>query len=268
MIEKLNVKLFIFAVYKAELNFIFDKNKLTKISQISKFDVYVNNEKDFYVVISGASYCNMSYAVAYLAGAKIIDKQSILVNIGIAGAKDYKKSSIFLINKITHKFYKKQYYPANIVDNNFNVAELMTVIEPGHYEDNKIMDMEAYDFFMSSLKFVNYEQIFILKIISDNSSSDLASFKKESLSDLINDKANEIISFFMDVRNFFNDYYAEFVLSNYYHLIIDKFHFTHSEKNKLAKFLFKLEANSDSKTLLLLEKLVSKNELIKLMSDV
>ena len=56
---------------------------------------------NLFLCVTGIGPLNMAMAISFMAGKNIINPAAILLNIGIAGGKDYQIGNLIEINKIS-----------------------------------------------------------------------------------------------------------------------------------------------------------------------
>jgi len=150
--------------------------KLKKILNINVATIYRSD--NLFLCVTGIGQLNMATAIAFMAGKNIINPAAILINIGIAGSKNYQIGDFIEVNKISlyqqNDYHHYNYYPVKLHDFKFPEAELITYNQISNiYRDNSLSDMEGYGFFSAAIKYVPREQIWLGKIISDNNVADL-----------------------------------------------------------------------------------------------
>jgi len=198
------LKAIISAFYK-EVAPIIKHYKLKKLN--SPFEIFKNDE--IIVIISGIGKLNSAIATTYLLSNYNID---FIMNFGIVGSKSFKIGEIFLINKIN-----KNLYPDILYSHPFNESEIICsdeIITEGEF---KLVDMESEGFFKAATKFMPLENIFIIKIVSDN----LVCFRPDSdfMDNLISPHLKNITTFIDSLEKKekfkFNEKYLENLVTKY-----------------------------------------------------
>jgi hypothetical protein len=149
------LKLIVSAFYK-EVSFLIKHYNLKK--ENSPFEIFKNDE--LIVIISGINKLNSAIATTY-ALTKYPIKFSI--NFGLAGSSFYEIGEIFLINKIN-----KNLYPDILIEHPFKESAIICSDEIKTEGEFELVDMESEGFFKSATKFLPLENIFIIKVVSDN----------------------------------------------------------------------------------------------------
>jgi len=219
------LKAIVSAFYK-EVAPIIKHYKLKKIN--SPFDIFKNDE--IIVIISGIGKINSAIATTYLLNNYDID---FIINFGIAGSKSFKIGEIFLINKIN-----KNLYPDILYSHPFNESEIICsdeVVTDGNF---KLVDMESEGFFKASTKFLPLENIFILKIVSDN----LVCFRPNDdfMDNLISPHLKNIISFIDSLEKKEEFKFDE----NYLENLVKKYHLSFSQREILKNRIIYLTLNN------------------------
>ena len=223
---------------ECEAKVLIEHYKLKKDLTIKHFSFYRNTMQNIVLSVTGVGVILASNCISFLAGRNIITESSIIINMGIAGSKAFTKGSLIEINKISKENSSSSYYPIKLKNFNLVEGELVTYNNAvDNYPKDQIVDMEAYEIFRTTLKFVSLEQIWIGKVISDNNSNDVERLCKEVVIEIITkhlDKITEIVDFYLNISKEIEN------TSNYpieFNKIIDKVKFSFSEKIKLRKLL-------------------------------
>ncbi|MFZ8865212.1 MAG: hypothetical protein ACO2XZ_05050 [Rickettsiales bacterium] len=254
--------LIVISAFKAESEFLIKKYKLKKITLITEYNIYTNQKSQIFVALSAIGNLNVSNLIGFLAGRKIINKYSLIFNIGVAGSKDDQLGELFRINKISALNIQNCYYPLNIVKLNINNKNLLTTDYIIDYPIDSLVDMEGYGFFAAASKYVLNEQIILLKIISDNNLAEQHHVRAEQVQKLMLRQENKIFNIINLYQDYFADYFAELVDSHEYEALLNSSKFTFSEKIMLKKLLSKLEHQNYKIDLLALTKLNSAKQIL------
>jgi len=178
---------FVCALYQEAEPFI-NRLCLKKSNAITHFQVFSSEEVK--LIISGTGSISAAIATTYLCTQFPPDKHSFLVNIGLAGASDYKLpiSELCIVNKIVDASTNRTYYPDMIFRHNF--TEMCVVTYPKFIENNPIftqpflVDMEASGIYLSARMFFQTHQMIFFKIVSDHlEKKDISSFNVPSIMD-------------------------------------------------------------------------------------
>lgn len=207
-----------------------------KLIHSSPFLVYGN--ENILLAISGVGSLNASTTVMHLY--HLSDQNSLWLNIGVAGHLDAKLGNTFLISKVMHKNIKKSFYPYLPLKHKFRLSALKTLENPSQdYLPDTLYDMEGYGFYFAALKLSIIERVQILKIVSDNLSSDIKKISKDQVSGYIEQNIShieELLSLMMKLKE--NDVNHPETSRIQNHL-----HFSETEKHKLIRHLSILHQN-------------------------
>lgn len=184
--QKTSYKTFIYTALVCEAKPLVDHYRLRKNLSIDVFAVYCHD--DICLTVTGVGKSAMAAAVAYTQALFAADAPCVLLNIGIAGHKDYSVGQLFLINKISDVDSGKNYYPPRVFKTSCRTAPIQTVSTPRLvYDDTCLCDMEAAPFYETATRFSTGEHVQCLKIISDNQTSPVEHIQPQQVSRLIAD---------------------------------------------------------------------------------
>ena len=198
------MKAIVSAFYK-EVAPIIKHYKLKK--QNTPFEVFKNNE--IIVIISGIGKLNSAIATTYLLNNY---KINFIINFGIAGSATKQIGELFLINKINSNLY-----PDILYSHNFNETYIECFDEIKTDGNLNLVDMESEGFFKAATKFLALENIFLIKIVSDN----LICFRPDNnfMNNLIQPHLKKIINFIetLEYKNqvLFDNIYLENLVKTY-----------------------------------------------------
>ena len=148
------------------------------------------------LVISGVGKIAAATAVGYIAGSEPADTRHIWLNIGIAGHATLPKGSVGIAHRIIDQATGQTYYPSIAVRAPCASYSLVCYDAPSTtYADEAMCDMESSGFFTAAYRFSSVEFIHSIKIISDNSASDIAALNRTAISEMIEAHVTLIESF-------------------------------------------------------------------------
>lgn len=167
---KKTYKLNIVAALPCEAESLKEYFQLTKIvRQPTSFPVFTNKCQTIHLVITGVGRVKMAAAVSYLhmlTGQRAI---ACFLNIGVAGASEFKVGQAVLVNKLIEPVSNSTWYPFTNPLKYPCQGTLYTFDQPQMtYPPMGMVDMEGSGFFQTAKYFVTQEQIQLLKIISDH----------------------------------------------------------------------------------------------------
>ena len=176
---------------------IISKYKLKKVAEINAFQLYRADQIS--LIVSGIGRVNAAAAVGFLAALRQSKSPNAWLNVGIAGHSHQPIGAGFLVNKLYEVSSDQSWYPVVTFDHTLNSDQLRTVDQPDlSYEHQGGVDMEATAFYSTATRFNTAELIQSYKVISDNSATPAKKFSKQLVSDLIENKLEEI-GFLIDV---------------------------------------------------------------------
>ncbi len=192
------------------------------------------------LVITGVGPTNASAAVGYVFG-KFQDKISSFINIGIAGHRDLDIGSLVLANKISKKG-RKSFYPV-LFENSLLSKEVISIDEiETSYPDDALYEMEAYSSFEVASKFLPFELLHSLKVISDNKNKEAGTIAEKEVSSLIQKNIKQIEALLAEIEKVAKNF--SMLQTKDSTSLFDNFHFTVTEKYELKMILSKLKALS------------------------
>ena len=236
---------FVFSALVCEAKPLIQDWNLKKIPGNHPFSIYADDAR--VIVISGVGKIAMAAALGY--GLSLFpDRQyPILINLGIAGHRQYNLGSLFLADKIIDMDSGKKFYPQLAFKVPCKTSSVLTESKPQTaYSMDCLYDMEAAAFYEISSKFSSSELIHSLKIVSDNEQSPLEKINEDLVRTWITahlQTINTLILQLRELRNLLseNDY-------SQYHFRTTQFHFTASTCVKLKSLLHRwqlLNNNND-----------------------
>jgi nucleoside phosphorylase len=174
-------RVFIYCALPCEAAPLIAHFKLKKDISIWPFAVYCNH--DICLTVSGLGKNAMAAAVAFSQARLAVIEPPVMINVGIAGHKDYDLGSVWLIDKITDADTQKHYYPPLVFSPPCPTSGIKTVSIPqSDYLHSELCDMESSAFYETAIRFTTGELVQCLKVISDNSLSPLANIRPKQVS--------------------------------------------------------------------------------------
>ena len=169
-----------------------DFYRLKKETASNAFPCYRSEEMG--LVVSGMGRIAMAAATAYLgayyrANAGI----SIWLNVGVAGHSTLEPGSAVLVDKVTEHGTTKHWYPLFVKMPALPSCSLTTVDTPEKtYVMQTLYDMEGSAFIETAARFTHFEFVHLYKVVSDNADSGIAHINKQFVSQVIENKTEEI----------------------------------------------------------------------------
>ena len=141
---------------------------------------------NFRLAVSGIGKAASAAAVGYVAGSEPPDTHHIWLNVGIAGHAYLPQASTGIAHMITDQATGVSYYPSIAFRSPCESYALACFDKPTTtYADDAMCDMESSGFFTAASRFSTVEFIHCLKIVSDNSSTDINQLNRTTISGLI-----------------------------------------------------------------------------------
>jgi hypothetical protein len=221
------LKLIVSAFYK-EVSFLIKHYNLKK--ENAPFELFKNDE--LIVIISGTTKINSAIATTYALTKYPV---KFAINFGLAGGKIHKRDvgDIFLINKIDRCLY-----PDILIKHPFQESAITCsehVVTSGEFD---LVDMESEGFFKSATKFLPLENIFLIKVVSDNFVCFLPDDK--FLNILFEPHIENIVSFIDSLQNEEKKLFNE----NYLNNLVKKYNLSFSQKEILKNRIIYYNLNN------------------------
>ena len=132
------------------------------------------------LIISGVGKLAMAGAVGYGLGLFPNHRRwPLLINLGIAGHRDYPLGALCLAHKITDSESGRCFFPQLPFATSCPTLPLTTHARPRvDYADDCLYDMEAAGFYEMAVKFSSSELIHVVKVVSDNAENAIANINE------------------------------------------------------------------------------------------
>ena len=224
---------------KAEAKEIIKNYALERVAT-KPFQVYKNRDIDIWLVLSGMGQINAVAATTYLYVKSDASYNTIWMNLGIVGSRNFKIGELVQIDKITSNEFRDNYYPspATFKNNNIERSNLITVNKPEMlFKSDGVYDMEGYAFFSFAKKIASYELISVLKIISDIPGTDLSKIDKIGVERLFSKKMPLIEKVLKNLLSLQEILLLQQRNPNYFDEICQQRKFSFTQKVTLRKYL-------------------------------
>ena len=224
---------------KAEAEEIIKKYALERVAT-TPFLVYKNRDIDIWLVLSGIGQINAVAATTYLYVKSDASYNTIWINLGIVGSRNFKVGELVQIDKITSNDFRNNYYPspATFKKNNIERSNLITVNRPEElFKNDGVYDMEGYAFFSFAKKIASYELVSVLKIISDIPGTDISKIDKLEVERLVSKKIQTIEKVLENLLPLQEILLLQIRNPNYFDEICQQKKFSFSQKVTLKKYL-------------------------------
>ena len=224
---------------KAEAEEIINNYALERVAN-KPFPVYKNRDIDIWLVLSGIGQINAVAATTYLYVKSDASYNTIWINLGIAGSRNFKVGELVQIDKITSNDFRDNHYPspATFKNNNLERSNLITVNKPeALFENDGVYDMEGYAFFSFAKKIASYELVSVLKIISDIPGTDISKIDKFAVERLVLKKMPLIEKVLDNLLSLQEMLLVQQRIPKYFDEICQHKKFSFSQKVTLKKYL-------------------------------
>ena len=204
------------------------------------FPVYKNRDIDIWLVLSGIGQISAVAATTYLYVKSDASDNTIWMNLGIVGSRNFKVGELVQIDKITSNDFRDNHYPspATFKNNNVERSNLITVNKSeALFENDGVYDMEGYAFFSFAKKIASYELISVLKIISDIPGTDLSRIDKLGVERLFSKKMPLIEKLLKNLLSLQEILLLQQRNPNYFDEICQQRKFSFTQKVTLRKYL-------------------------------
>ena len=240
-------KIFIYTALPCEAKPLVEHYNLKKDVTVQPFAVYLNHE--ICLTVTGLGKSAMATGVAYSQALfATVECPMVMLNIGIAGHKDYPLGSLFLIDKISDVDSERNYYPSLITSSSCPTGSIQTSSKPQlNYNQSYFCDMEASAFYETAVRFSTSELIFCLKVISDNELSAVENIHPKRVAALITEHLATVELLLKRVA-------AKAAMltppePRLFRQLIDRYHFTVNEKIQLKNQLSRWNVVTDQQPL-------------------
>ena len=255
---------------KAEAEEIINNYALERV-ETKPFPVYKNRDIDIWLVLSGMGQINAVAATTYLYVKSDASYNTIWINLGIVGSRNFKVGELVQIDKITSNEFRDNYYPspATFKNNNIERSNLITVNKPEMlFKSDGVYDMEGYAFFSFAKKIASYELISVLKIISDIPGTDLSKIDKIGVERLFSKKMPLIEKVLKNLLSLQEILLLQQRNPNYFDEICQQRKFSFTQKVTLRKYLTQWQSRFPLRSPLSeIEKKMTTSQILKRFSD-
>ncbi len=229
--------LYIYVALPCEAKPLVDHFKLKKQVAVNPFAVYFN--KYICLTVTGLGKSAMAAGVAYTQALFGSIKPEFIINLGVAGHRDFDVGALFLMTKITDADSQRSYYPSLVFPMPYLTASVLTVSKPvTDYYASTLFDMEASAFYETAIRFTSREFIFCLKVISDNQASTIENIKPKQVVDWVA-KHLEVIEYLLNLalkQKAFSKESCNLIL---FEQLLNHYQFTLNERDQLKSLIDK-----------------------------
>lgn len=227
----------IFSALHCEAQPIIQHFKLTELKQFDLFRVYQSKDKEISLTITGVGKLNAAAAISYHHACLNTTGSDIWLNIGVAGHADIPVGEIRLVNKITDEHDNISWYPQIIFKSPCASTNLITLDKPSTEYQDALYDMEASAFYQMAIRLGSAELIHCLKIISDNTEHSTSAVNADKVKTMVAARLQTIEKLIHCLRPLSTEVSSIISEPEHYQYVIEKWHFTQSEKIQLLRLL-------------------------------
>ncbi len=225
---------YLFSALPCEAKPLISYYKLKKNLSIQPFEIYSNDET--VLTVTGIGKPAMAAGVAFTQALFPSRNPTVMLNIGIAGHRDYLVGSVFLAGKITDGDSGRRFYPPLVFSPSCPTDSLITFSKPQNdYPQTGLCDMEASAFYEIATRFTSGELAQCMKIVSDNTSGTAENITPAMVSALIETQLPVIDSILSELNKLAASV-AEPELPGY-DAILGQYRFSANERMQLKKSL-------------------------------
>ena len=199
--------------------------------EFNLFPIYSDLSNKNWLIISGGGSLNASIATIYLKNCSKSKSNASWMNFGF-GLTNTKTSNCFVIDEIIKTDTGQKLYPSIVNIDLFQRSKICAV-DKFKVSDNQLQDLDAFSFFKTINKYVNKELLAIIKIAINEKKNEDISFKKT----LIKKYFDKIIQIEKILMSYSCLETINIIDVKYFKDIIEKIHFTSSEKFQLISLL-------------------------------
>jgi len=227
---------YFFAALPCEAKPLIEYFKLKKELSVSAFTIY--RSANITLTVTGLGKSAMAASVGYTLALFPTDSLPVMLNIGIAGHKDYALGTIFSAQKIIDHDSGRSYYP-QLVTSPPCATQLITTVSQAqlNYSPDTLYEMEASAFYETAIRFSSSELIQCIKVISDNEDNASTQIKPAQVSEWIKIALPVIDSYYQQLTELASLVQTTDITE--YTEIISQWRFSSNEKMQLQSLLNK-----------------------------
>lgn len=231
-------KLNIVVALAGEARLFLDRYRLSRIDNPSSYPLFTNKNRNIYLIVSGIGKVKSAAALSYLHAFSGAETHTCYLNAGIAGAWRHPLGELALAHKITDEASRKNFYPLPVLRGSIASVAIVTVDKPiAMHQADAWVEMEAAGFHQAALNLVTQEQIYTLKIVSDNAEYPFSQVHAEQVIQLFQKNAENIEKIVQYLLEFSASENLQSAPSPYFSELVNRFHFTHYQRHQLREAL-------------------------------
>ena len=195
------------------------------------------------LTISGVGKLAAAGAVAYTQGRYGSTRNTVWLNIGIAGHRTIDIGKCLLAHKIIDSETSRCWYPGLVLTPPCETSDILTVSQPEtDYTQNCLYEMEAAGFMATAIRFSSLECIHVVKVVSDNQSTPATTLNEKLINQLIESQLSTIDAFINEFEQIRQHIQARQTVDNA--AFLAKWHFTAQQSMQLTTLLSQWQIRS------------------------
>lgn len=244
MITTHSYKIFFYLALPCEAKPLIAYYNLKKDLNIDVFSVF--GRGDVCLTVTGLGKTAMAAAVAYTQ-ALFNSPNPVMVNIGVAGHKEFAIGDLFLADKIVDVDSARCFYPPLVLKTTISSCSVFTkAVAQLEYEHSALCDMEASAFYETAIRFSSSEFVQCLKVVSDNAKQPAHLLNAEQVSQLLQTQCQNIVEFVEQVALLKLPFEQPHLL---FEQLTQRYHFSTSAKTQLQGLLQRWTVLTDNQPL-------------------
>lgn len=237
-------KIFFYLALPCEAKPLIAHYNLKKDLNIDVFSVFGHD--DICLTVTGLGKTAMAAAVAYTQ-AMFNSPNPVLVNVGVAGHKEFAIGDLFLADNIVDMDSGRCFYPPLVLKTDMSSCGVFTkAVAQLQYEHTALCDMEASAFYETAIRFTSSELVQCLKVVSDNAKQPAHLLNAEQVSRLLQTQCQTIAEFVARVALLKLPFEQPHAL---FEQLTQRYHFSTSAKTQLQSLLQRWAVLTDNQPL-------------------
>ncbi len=167
---------------------------LRKLQRAELFNIYVNDNHNITMTISGIGKIAAAAATAYSYSILASKPNEVWLNLGVAGHRSYAIGDIYLASRIEDEGSARAWYPQLLFETPVPVASLLSLDQPSTEYSEQMFDMEASGFIATCSRFAGAELTHSIKVIADNQCAPARKLSANMVTKLIDAAKEQIVT--------------------------------------------------------------------------
>lgn len=227
--------------FSTEARPLIEHFRLKRDFSVRSFPLYRND--DILLIVSGLGKVRSSSAVSFVQGLEQDPRDLVWINVGVAGHPSLPVGEGVWAVQVSDCMTKESWYPQFPFRNKRKTTSLVTVDAPDEtYRNNTLVDMEGAGFCQAASRFSTMEWVHLFKVISDNREKTFDLQHKQQAAELIKGQIGQIEGFLSAIIPIHRQWREEKKSSPLAADLLERWHFTASQKTQLEQQVNKLPA--------------------------